>query len=220
LSATPRPLWTARILAILPFLLFAAFIVFALLRRSFDMLPETARSSDQPFTTAGLTICMFYAFPVSFVFGLLGLHVLGIAYFSTVFAYSCALSYAFYWRRPEKIFSMSATVGAAISGGFAAFLLLGLGFTSSPPEALWVPITGLLVAGFFSARSPKSFIWLLTLCLSAPSLFFTIQSTGERFLRHQADAWHFDLLLSAGIFFAALIGTCLGKLSLRFTRKI
>jgi hypothetical protein len=115
---------------------------------------------------------------------------------------------------------VSATGAAAISGGFGGLFLLFLGFTSSPPEALWLLITGLLVAGFFSARSPKSSIWLLTLCLSGPSLFFTIQSTGERFVRDQTDAWHIAFLLSAGIFFAASVGTCLGKLSLRFTRKI
>jgi hypothetical protein len=167
---------------------------------------------------------MLYAFPVNFVFGLLGLHdrALGIVYFSTVFAYSCALSYVFYrWGKYAcHLLSMFPIVGAAIFGGFAAFFLLCLGFIPSPPEALWVPITGLLVAGFVSARSPKSSIWLLTLCLSGPCLFFTVQSTGERFLRHQVDAWHFAFLLWAGIFFAALIGACLGKLSLRVTRQI
>jgi hypothetical protein len=115
---------------------------------------------------------------------------------------------------------MSATVGAAISGGFAAFLLLALGFTNAPHEMLWILIMGLLVAGFFLARSPKPSVWLLTLCLSGPCLFFTVQSTVERFLRHQTAAGQGALVISAGIFSAALLGASVGKLSLRTTPKI
>jgi hypothetical protein len=115
---------------------------------------------------------------------------------------------------------MSATVSAAFLGGIGAYFLLGLGFSGAPHEMLWILIAGLLVAGFFLARSPKSSVWLLTLCLSGPCLFFTIQSTVERFLRGHVDAGRGALVISTGIFVAALLGASIGKLSLRTTRKI
>src|SRR5689334_4649628 len=139
MSAT-RPLWTARILAVLPFVLFAALVVFALLQRSFDTVPPFPRF--QRFAMVGLTVCIFYAAPVNLAFGLLGLSdpIPGIAYFAAVFAYSCALSHVLYrWgkkaRRPDEIFgSMFVPLLIASTAGILVFGWIAMEYENTPSD--------------------------------------------------------------------------------------
>ena len=139
-------------------------------------------------------ICSFYAAPVGIVFALLGLsdYERGIAYFSTVFAYSCALSYVSYgWgknaRRPEEVFgSMYVPLLIASTAGILVFWWIAMEYAnthkSDPQKAIsYVFIgaySGLVAAAIFGSaalialfRQTHRLMLLMPACICAVIAF-------------------------------------------------
>ena len=95
----------------------------------------------------------------------------------------------------------------------------GARFAAGSHDLILVLLFGLWFVAIFLARFLPTTFWMIALCLSGPSLYFTVQSTIERFARAQAEAGRFNLVLSLGLLFSPLVGAALGKLSLRDTSK-